>query len=204
MARAGQRCRRNREDAGTHGHVAVVVDGGRAEDEAGHVRGDLLPAVVLDDPALRDAPLVRGVPGAALGGDEEVRVGDAGGANLERLARELVLGVDLAHTGQTGGACVRGWERSNAPSAHAARSGARGENGGRVPTTYLAVITPSWGLGIACRNRRVVAHLLRDVAVLLIEAHVFERLALGGNARAVRGPAPGNRCEGEAHPPASD
>ena len=47
-----------------------------------------------------------------------------------------------------------------------------------------------------------MAHLLRDVAVLLIEAHVFERLALGGNARAVRGPAPGNRLR-RGSPPTS-
>ena len=48
----------------------------------------------------------------------------------------------------------------------------------------LAVVPPHRGLGPARRDGRVVAHLLRDVAVLLVVPDVLERLALERQAYA--------------------
>ena len=45
----------------------------------------------------------------------------------------------------------------------------------------LAVVAPRWGLGPARGDRRVVADLLRHVAVLLVVPDVLERLALCDN-----------------------
>ena len=42
----------------------------------------------------------------------------------------------------------------------------------------LAVVPPCWGFSPAGRDRRMVADLFRDVAVLLVVSYILECLAL--------------------------
>ena len=95
----------------TH-HVAVVVDDGVPEQEVGHGRRDLGPAVVLDDEVRypRDGSRVRG----PLFRDTQVDVRDARRADLEALAEELALRVDWGET-ESASLLGRAWGKA-APS----------------------------------------------------------------------------------------
>ena len=123
-------------DGWTYDHVTIVVDCRLTENEAGDVRRDLLPAVVLHDSSLAVGALRLRVVRRAFLGQEQLSMRNTCRPDLERLPHELVLRVDLA------------------------------------------VVPPHRGLCPARRDGRVVAHLLGDVAVLLVVPDVLKRLAL--------------------------
>ena len=113
-----------------------MIDSRRTKDESRDVCRDLLPTVVLHDPSVTVQALRLRVLRSPLCRQEKVRMGNARRPDLERLAHELVLRVDLA------------------------------------------IVPPGRRLGPARGDRRVVADLLGDVAVLLIVPYILERLAL--------------------------
>ena len=84
-----------------HRHIPIVIDGRRANNEPADICGHFLPAVVLKDLALsnfvRDLWILAGVWSALhkVGRDLEIRMCDARWSDLERLAHELVLRIDL-------------------------------------------------------------------------------------------------------------
>ena len=73
-------------------HVAIMVDDRVPEEEVGHGRRDLGPAVVLDDEVRY--PRCGGEFRRPLLWDAEVDVRDPRRTDLEALAEELALGID--------------------------------------------------------------------------------------------------------------